>query len=122
MQFLDMEFLDVGEVKEGEEVLAVEFRCACGRFINESRIAQIDTRLIGEICQNQCDRCGKYSGFSLLKNQSADTPDKFTELCRVLTVNLKEPFTEETRWIIQELLKGRNLKLRFGIQARASVS
>jgi hypothetical protein len=123
-----MEFLDIGDVKAGDEVLAVEFRCRCGHLIDTIPIDEnggIDRMRTAAICEKRCGRCAEYSDFNYLlvdKDQSteksgdrAERQDAQRNLCTVLARNLKQP-TEETRSMIQALLKGRNLKLRFAVE------
>jgi hypothetical protein len=110
-----MDFLDISEIKDGDEISVVKFQCGgCGHVFDTIPITQLSARRIGEICNKQCS-CGNYSGFDFRENKP-DTHDKLRELCTVLTEDLKHPATAETRWMIQTLLTGRNLKLRFAVK------
>ena len=113
-----IEFRDIGGVKEGDEVSVIEFKCGCGHLFRTIPIkgnGTIDGMLTAQICDKQCPRCGKYSGFKLGVDKGTDTPDKLKQLCAVLNGNLRWP-AEETRRIIRVLLTGRNLTLRFGVK------
>lgn len=110
-----MECFDIAEVKDGDEISAVQFKCeACGHCFDTIPTDKIRGTRIGEISQTRCP-CGRYSGFDFRENISAEAPDMLRELCVMLIGNLKQT-TETQRWKIGELMKGRNLKLRFGVK------
>src|SRR5713101_176066 len=104
-----LEFLDIADVKDGDEISTVQFKCGgCRHCFDTIPIGSIRGMQIVEISQKRCS-CGEYSGFDYRENKT-DTPDKLRELCAVLTGGLKRT-TEKQRWLIGELLKDRNLKL-----------
>jgi hypothetical protein len=122
---MSLEFLDIGVVKDGDEISVVQFECmACGHCLDIVRIEKteaIDSTRTARICETKCS-CGKHSGFNFFsvgEGQSATDAAKRSErqedLCAALAENLRHP-TIKTRRIIQFLMTGRNLRLRFGIE------
>jgi hypothetical protein len=130
---MSLEFLDIADVNDSDEVLVVEFKCECGYSfgfvpIEDDGISSGKTREIGE---KLCERCGLYSDFSYMPAYAAKAGVAATaipprqefsrrksnqeNLCDLLARNLNNP-AKEKRMLIQELLKGRRLKLRFGVE------
>lgn len=121
-----IEFLDINAVTGADEIVAVEFKCRCGRELKTISIREngVDGKVTAAICEMQCPRCGEYSGFNFLNverdksykpEQQTDRQARQKNLCDLLTRNLKHP-TEETRWMLHTLMEGRNLELRFGVK------
>jgi hypothetical protein len=131
-------FVDIHEVKDGAQILAVELRYAsCGHVLETVSIDR--NANIEDICQNRCHQCPPgvktYSGFQLADSRQS-TVAKLKQLSDLLTVNLKQPMTMETRSLIQGLMnpdpvyvvdpetgkqleisdERRNVKLRFKIK------
>lgn len=141
-----IEWLDIGQIGEGDKISAIQFECSalfedsaggrtCGRCLRTVRIEEtgkIDANLTADVCERQCPRCGKYTGFNfriVARNVSPDgrkeelKPEEYENrqnaqdnLCLVLAGNLRH-LSPETRWKIQELTKGRNLRLRFEVKS-----
>lgn len=117
-----IEFREIGDVSDKDEIIAIEFRCVhpkdpppgiCDHLFGTIRMEGITPGWIGSVCQMQCS-CGKDSGFRPSPDASADTTDQL-ELLTDLLVGLRHITIEKYR-MIQQVLKGRNLNLRFGVK------
>src|ERR1700680_2199348 len=119
---MSLEFLDIGAVKDGDEISVVQFECvACGHCLDIVRIEKteaIDGTRTVRICETKCS-CGKHSGFNSFSvgegqsaTQAGERSERQEDLCAAIAENLRHA-TIKTRRMIQFLMTGRNLKLRF---------
>lgn len=115
---MSMVFLDIDGLTESDEIGEVDFKSAnCVHSfgsITMQEIARLGGERIRAICQERCS-CGNDSGLLYKKGMAADTVTRLDNLCDLLPKYMKRP-TAETRWMVQELIKGCNLKLRFRVK------
>jgi hypothetical protein len=106
-----LESLTIADLKVGDRILTVEFRCECGKPLDilAPKEGGIDRGEICNSCEKQCGRCGEYSIFSCLLTASAKEAE-FSKrksnqdlLCEILSGNL-ECLSETTRTSIETLL------------------
>lgn len=130
--------LNIADVIDGDEVLDVRFECGtreetlganvtCGYCLKEVQIKEngIDGMVTAQICETQCPRCGKYSGFNYFvvgNDQKAESPEALAErkekqgyLCKALARDMRHASKETRQWI-ENLMKGHNLKLLFTVK------
>jgi hypothetical protein len=138
---LYMDFIDISNIKEGEELSEVRFECTCGHvlctmpvekthgtwssldFLNRLRMD------IATVSQKPCTACGERSDFEfrpadkkadaldkLREKEKADAPRRVTELCDVLTSNLRLLPPEMMLRIQRLMLEGRTRRVRFRVK------
>lgn len=115
-----MEFLELSDVKDGDQIARVEFRCGfrhedksiCNNYFDTMLTGKIDLMRMGQIIQNRCERCGNYSGLEL----SPTKPDtgKRTQLLDLL--KSLTHMTRENRMRLEHLINGTNLRVRFAVK------
>ena len=118
--------IPISEVKDGDAVSSIEFRCVCDRYKETLHLSdgkKIDGTLLTDVCEKQCDRCGEYSGFNFTVTGRKQRPEDCVtrkqqqELLREIlnSDDLKRP-AKNTRDMIATVLEGTNLRALFAVE------
>jgi hypothetical protein len=124
--------LSLSEIKPGDGVVAVEFRCGCDFHIDTAQVqgAGIDAGKTRGICEKVCHRCGQFSAFAYVAIAEALNNPRRADLNREKVMpemqqrqasqnNLSELLqrvnrpTKETLLLLRELMKQWTWTLRF---------
>lgn len=109
-----MDFVDIENVKDGDEITNIRFECLCGRSF-ETVLPDRTRSTLLHLFDSRCSICTRFSGFEL-HGGKRDTPDVRAQLLNLFEENLKS-FDRYQRQLIQELLAGRNLKMSFAVKS-----